>query len=90
MFVYINLMVSRHCVYADIMKWAFGVAEIFKGVIATGNGVVIGLGDGIQRSLIYTETPDEVRDVSHVFLVRLRCENRFGKPRPGTFANPRI
>ena len=83
-------MVSGFCVDADKVQSALRVSKIFQGIVAAGNGVVIGLSNGVERSEVHTEAPDEVSDVSHVFLVWLRSQNSLQQPRPRALADPRV
>jgi hypothetical protein len=68
-------MASGFCVNADKVQSALRVSKIFQGVVAAGNGLVIGLSNGVERSVVHTEVPDEVSNVSHVFLVWLWSQN---------------
>ena len=76
---------------ADLMETRFGVdanpieaagtgGEVINGFIAAGNGKVVIQCDGVEAAVGNTESPDKVRNVGDMLLMRFGSEDDHGKP----------
>ena len=85
-----NLVKASLAVEANEVQSAMGVTKVVEGIIAMGNGVFKGKGDGIEQSVVDTEAPDEVGDVLNVLLVGFGGKDNLGAPGASTRANPSL
>jgi hypothetical protein len=85
-----DLVKTGFTVNTDEGELAHGVAKVVKGGVAAWDGVFECFGDGVEWAIINAETPNELGDISDVFLMRFGCEDNFRAPRTATFTNPRV
>ena len=85
-----NLVKASLAVEANEVHSAMGVTNVVKGIIAMGNGVFKGKGDGVEQSVVDTEAPDEVGDVLNVLLVGFGGKDNLGAPGASTRVNPSL
>ena len=74
----------------DEPKTAEPITKVVDGVVAARNWVFEREGDCIQLAVGDTHTPDEVLDISDVFLMGLGGKDNKGTPRAFALVNPII
>jgi len=66
-----NLMITGFVIEGNKEETAGGVAEVVDGIVAARNRIFERQGNLIQTTIGNTHTPDEVKDIRNVFLMRL-------------------
>jgi hypothetical protein len=85
-----NLMIAGLVVETDKIEPTGRVAEIINSVVASGNRVFEWEGYLVEASVGDAHAPDEVGDVSDVFLVRFGGEDNRGAPGALADADPTV
>jgi hypothetical protein len=65
-----DLVVAGFVVKTDEEESAGRVSKVVNGIIASGNGVFKREGDLVEATIRNTHTPNKVRDIGDLFLMR--------------------
>jgi hypothetical protein len=85
-----NLVEAGAAIETDEPKLTVGVTEVIQGVIAAGNWVLEGEGDGVKFAVADAHPPNKIVNVGDSFLVRLGCEDKRSTPSAATLLDPAI
>ena len=85
-----NLMIPTPSVETDEEESPSGVAEIINGILAARDQVFKGKSDAVELAVGEAHAPDEIVNISDVFLVRLRCKDNERTPRAVALPDPAI